>query len=150
MAITNKFLLLYHQFYADRIEALLDIAEKLYKQLPREQYICHPTIKLLARMRKADQEIIPCDPNKKDYFLKGELGKFRRYKQGLGRYRIIFCFSNTPSIIVYLYVNNENCLRKDGDKNDPYNEFARLLEKGTFSHNPLDKKMQQWIRNKVE
>jgi hypothetical protein len=33
-------------------------------------------------------------------------------------------------VIIYAWVNNENTLRKDGDKNDPYVMFAKGLNKG--------------------
>lgn len=145
----TKYTLLYHALYSDRITALIDTVESLYKNLPRDEYVQHPVVKLLARIRKADQEIIPADPNKRDYYLKGALGKFRRYKQGLGRYRLIFCFSNTPPIIVYLYLNDEHHVRKDGDRNDPYNEFLRFFKKGVFSHDPQDKVLQKWIGSKI-
>jgi mRNA-degrading endonuclease RelE of RelBE toxin-antitoxin system len=128
---------------------MLDIAEELKAKLSREEYVSHPTVKLLARLLNATLEIIPQDPNNRDYLLKGNLSKFRRYKTGLKRYRILFCFSNTPPLIIYLYVNDTDHLRKDGDKNDPYREFEMLVKKGVFSHNPDDVKMRQWIRKTV-
>lgn len=145
----TSYMLKYHQFYADRIEKLLDIAEKLYASLPRSEYRLHPTVKLLARMRQADQTIIAAVPNKRDYLLKGELSKYRRYKKGLGRFRMIFCFAANPPIIVYLYVNDDIHLRKAGSKNDPYQEFTSLIRKGMFSHNPSDPALQKWIKEKI-
>jgi len=59
---------------------------------------------------------------------------------------IIFCFSSHPKIIIYLYLNDEKHLRKEGAKTDPYEKFKKLLRKGRFSHNPNDTKTQEWIR----
>ena len=135
-----------HQFYNERISALISTVEKLHKTLARQEYVCHPLVKLLARLSKATLTIIPHNPNHRDYLLKGELAKFRRYKRGLQRFRLLFCFANQPALIVYLYVNDTNHLRKDGDKNDPYEEFKALVQKGIFSHNPNDLVMRKWIR----
>lgn len=75
----------------------------------------------------------------------GVLKKYRRYKQGLKRYRLFFIFSNNPTLIAYLYINDEKHLRKDGDKNDPYKEFSKLCNKGVFSDDPKDPKIQKWL-----
>ncbi len=147
--MTNKYQLYYHQLYAERVNIMLDFAEKLQAKVPREEYVNHPVIKLLARVSKATLEIIPQDPHKKDYLLKGSLSKFRRYKVCLQRYRLLFCFADKPPVIIHLYINDDEHLRKDGDKNDPYREFASLVKKGIFSHNPIDARMQQWIRSKI-
>lgn len=142
----SEYLLKYHDFYANKIQRLKETVKELYQKLPFEQYRQHEIVKLAARIRQADQEIIPINPNKPEYMLKGELKKFRRYKQGLQRYRLLFCFSNSPKIILYLYINDELHLRKQYDKNDPYEEFKRLVSKKIFSHLPEDPNTQKWIR----
>lgn len=142
----NNYLLRYHAFYYELISVLKERVQELYRCLPEDEYKEHETVKLAVRIRKADQEIIPQNPNLPEYYLTGELKKYRRYKQGLKRYRIIFCFSNSPKIILYLYTNTESSLRKAGDKNDPYVEFKKLVKKGIFSHNPSDPNIQKWIK----
>ncbi|EKD28771.1 MAG: hypothetical protein ACD_79C00211G0002 [uncultured bacterium] len=146
----SEYLLKYHDFYYQRILKLKERVKELYKKLPPEEFKQHEIVKLAFRIREADLKIIPQDPNKPEYFLKGELRKYRRYKQGLQRYRVLFCFSNQPKIILYLYVNNEEHLRKDFDKNDPYEEFKSLMNKKIFSHNPNDPKIQHWIQKYAE
>lgn len=131
--------------YYRRIEALKEQVKELRARLTEAEYSQHEVVKLAARVRQADQTIIPQDPDRKDYRLSGILRKYRRYKQGLQRYRLFFCFSNTPPIILYLYLNDEKHLRKDGDKNDPYAEFQRLVDRGLFSHDPSAASIQQWI-----
>jgi len=143
----NNFYLKCHELFAQRIAELKEHVKKLHDPLPKEEFIQHETVKLAARIRKATLETIPEDPNRPEYLLSGELKKYRRYKQGLQRYRIIFCFSNRPSIIIYLYVNDRDHLRKQGDKNDPYEEFKKMVRSGKFSNDPHDPKIQKWIQN---
>ncbi len=145
----NNFYLKCHEFFAQRIAELKEHVKKLQDTLPKEEFIQHEVVKLAARIRNATLEIIPEDPNRPEYLLSGELKKYRRYKQGLQRYRIMFCFSNRPSIIIYLYVNDRDHLRKQGDRNDPYEEFKKMVRSGKFSHDPQDPKIQKWIQNLV-
>lgn len=146
----SEYLLKYHEFYYQRISELKEWVKDLYKKLEPVEFRQHEIVKLAYRIRKSDQEIIPQDPDRPEYRLSGELRKYRRYKQGLRRYRIIFCFSNHPKIILYLYLNSEKHLRKAGSKSDLYEEFKKLVQKGYFSHNPNDPKIQMWIKNKIE
>lgn len=146
----SNFCLKCHDFFAQRVSELKTHVKKLKAALPKEEFIQHETVKFAARIRKATFEIIPENPNRSDYLLHGELKKYRRYKQGLQRYRIMFCFANNPPIIIYLYLNDTDHLRKAGDKKDPYEEFKRMLRKGKFSHDPQDPQMQKWIRKYVD
>jgi len=143
---TNSYLLKYHAFYSQRIAQLKAQVKQLHNKLSTEEFKQHEIVKFAYRIRKADQEIIPQNPNRPEYRLRGELKKFRRYKQGLQRYRLFFCFSEHPKIILYLYLNDEKHLRKTGAKNDPYEEFKKFVAKGIFSHNPADPKIQKWIK----
>jgi toxin YhaV len=149
LKLESKYLLRYHHFYAQRVSKLKEQVKELKKRLDPEQFKEHEIVKLAFRIRGASQETIPQDPNRPEYQLRDELRKYRRYKRGLQRYRIIFCFSSQPPIIVYLYVNDEKRLRKDGDRNDPYEEFKKQTYQGYFSHNPSDPKLQKWINNFV-
>ncbi|MBU1133622.1 MAG: type II toxin-antitoxin system YhaV family toxin [Candidatus Omnitrophica bacterium] len=142
----NKYLLRYHEFYYQRIAKLKEQVKELYKKLNPDEFKQHGIVKLAVRIRKADQEIIPENPDRPEYRLKDELKKYRRYKQGLQRYRLFFCFSSQPPIILYLYLNDEKHLRKAGSKKDPYEEFKKLAAKKHFSHNPEDPKIQKWIK----
>lgn len=57
----------------------------------------------------------------------------------------MFRFSSPPKFIVHLYLNDEEHLRKGGDKNDPYAEFKKLLRRGRSSHTPADPAFQKWL-----
>lgn len=139
----HRYLLKYHAAYYQRIQALKERVKELRKRLPEAEFAQHEVVKFAARVRRADQTIIPQNPDRRDCRLKGTLRRYRRYKQGLRRYRLFFCFSDAPPIILYLYLNDEKHLRKDGDKNDPYEQFQRLVSKGLFSHNPSAESIQQ-------
>lgn len=142
----SNYLLKYHEVYFQRISRLKQRLKELYKSLSKEEYRQHETVKLAYRIYQADQEIIPNDPDRPEYRLTGELKRYRRYKQGLRRYRLFFCFSNQPGIILYLYLNDEKHLRKSGDKNDPYEEFKKYVARGDFSNDPNDSRIQKWIK----
>lgn len=143
----SKYLLKYHEFYYQRIAKLKKQVKELHNKLSPEEFKQHEIVKLAARVREADQKTIPENPDRLEYRLGGELKKYRRYKQGLQRYRLFFCFSSRPPIIVYLYLNDEKHLRKVGSKKDPYEEFKKLVAKKYFSHAPNDPKIQKWIKN---
>lgn len=145
--MTSSYLLKYHEFYYLRIQELKEQVKELHQKLSPEEFKQHEIVKLAFRIRQADQEIIPQNPDRPEYRLSGDLRKYRRYKQGLQRYRLFFCFSNHPKIILYLYLNDEKHLRKAGSKTDPYEEFKKYVRKGHFSHQPDDPKIQQWIRD---
>ena len=143
--MTSNYLLRYHVFYYQRIAKLKEQVKGLRNKLGDEELRRNEIVKLAYRIRKADQEIIPQDPDRPEYRLSGKLRKYRRYKQGLQRYRLFFCFSNQPRIILYLYLNDERHLRKEGGRNDPYEVFKKFIGQGVFSHDPENQKIQEWI-----
>lgn len=141
-----EYLLKYNEFYYQRITILKEQVRVLRSKLELAEFKQHETVKFATRIRRADQEIIPENPDRPEYRLKGVLKKYRRYKQGLQRCRLFFCFSSRPPIILYLYLNDVKHLRKAGSKRDPYEVFKKLVVKKYFSHNPDDPKIQKWIK----
>jgi len=142
----SNYLLKYHEFYYQRIAQLKEQVKSLHKRLTPQEFKQHKIVKFAKRVYETDQKIIPENPDRPEYRLEGELKKYRRYKQGLQRYRLFFCFSNHPPIILYLYLNDEKHLRKEGSKTDPYRQFKKLVAKKYFSHDPEDPKIHRWIR----
>lgn len=142
-----NYLLKCHKFYSDRIDSLKQEIKELKNFLTEEEFSKHPDVKFAVRVRKASKEIIPEDPDRQEYQLHGDLKKYRRYKQGLQRYRLFFAFSNKPSVILYLYINDKSSLRKEGSKNDPYILFSKFVDKKQVSHDPNDPDIQSWIKN---
>lgn len=145
MKMNSRYVLKIHQLLSQRIVALKIQVKELKEKLDEESYRQHPLVKFAYRVRRAVEEIIPQDPDRPEYRLTGELKKYRRFKQGLQRYRLFFCFSSQPRIILYLYLNDERHLRKEGDKNDPYEVFKKFIMQGTFSNDPEDQKIQKWM-----
>ncbi len=143
----SNYLLKYHEFYFQRILKLKEKVKELRNKLSDKEFQQHEIVKLACRIHKADQEIITQEPDRPEYRLSGNLKKYRRYKQGLQRYRLFFCFSNQPKIILYLYLNDEKHLRKAGDKHYPYEEFNKLVTREYFSPDPNDPKIQKWINS---
>lgn len=141
----TDFIVRYHELYYRRIAELKERVRELKARLSPEEFRRHEVVKLAARVREAEREVA-LDPDRPEYLLRDELRKFRRYRRGLGRYRIIYCFSNKPPIIVFLYLNTEDSLRKEGSRRDPYEEFKALLRRGAVSSDPGDPKTQRWIQ----
>jgi len=148
--MASDYLLRFHDFYYERILSLKEQVQRLKANLTPTEFSQHEVAKFAARVRRADHEIIPEDPDRKDYRLRGGLRKYRRYKQGLKRYRLFFCFSSTPPIILYLYLNDQKHLRKEASRTDPYEQFSKFVRKGMFSHDPSDERIQKWIRTGTE
>ena len=142
----TKYLVKYHEFYYQRVHEIKSRVKELKERLSPEEFARHETVKLAIRIRAAEQEIAG-DPHRPEYLLHAELRKFRRYKRGLGRYRILFCFSGKPPIIVFLYLNTADALRKAGSRHDPYEQFKAMLRRGQVSHDPSDPKTGKWIAN---
>lgn len=139
-----KYLVKYHELYHRRIQELKSRVRELKGQLSPEEFARHETVKLAVRIRDAEKEVAD-DPHRPEYLLRDELRKFRRYKRGLGRYRIIFCFSGKPPIIIFLYLNTADSLRKAGSRQDPYELFKAMLRRGEVTHDPGEPKVQKWI-----
>ena len=78
----SSYLLKYHDFYFQRIAKLKEQVKELHNKLSNEEFRQHEIVKLAYRIREADQEIIPQDPNRPEYRLTGDLRKYRRYKHG--------------------------------------------------------------------
>ena len=102
-------------------------------------YKTHPKTKLLASIFKAMSQTVPANPAAPEFRLGKTLGTaastnahWRRVKKGLpSRYRLFFRYASSPvKLIVYVWFNDEDTLRKAGSKTDVYETFGRMLAKG--------------------
>jgi toxin YhaV len=61
-----------------------------------------------------------------------EYSNWRRVKKGMpDRDRLFFRFASSPvQLIVYVWFNDEDTLRKAGSKTDVYEAFKRMLMRG--------------------
>jgi toxin YhaV len=129
-------------FYFKVFKAALDELEATVSELARRDpkgYKAHPKTKLLASVYQAITSQVPANPDAAEFRLGKTLKSaiaanthWRRVKKGLpDRYRLFFRFASSPvKLIVYVWFNDEDTLRKAGAKTDVYETFKRMLSKG--------------------
>ncbi|WP_028302968.1 type II toxin-antitoxin system YhaV family toxin [Oceanospirillum maris] len=133
-----------HTFYLMK-EILQDLQAKVEKlkqrvvaqNLSKQEFLSHPDVVLFRQVLENIRHHVPSNPAHKDFALGNTLGKenrsFRRVKKHLKpRYRIFFRYqSSAPKSIIYIWMNDENTIRKEGDKNDVYATFLKMIKSGT-------------------
>lgn len=128
----NGWTLLFHPAFQARFDSLAADVKALKTAAP-DTWRDHPKAKLLERVRRIVFEEIPLDPDAPEYRQGNTLAeanqRWRRAKF-LQRFRLFFRFDSESKIIVIVWVNDENTLRKAGAKTDPYAVFARKLAHG--------------------
>jgi toxin YhaV len=126
-------------YFFRTFKAALDELEAVVTQLAQvdpKGYKAHPKTKLLASVYKAITEMVPANPDAPEFRLGKTLGvnntNWRRVKKGMpDRYRLFFRFASNPvKVIVYVWFNDEDTLRKAGAKTDVYETFKRMLARG--------------------
>jgi toxin YhaV len=126
-------------FYFKIFKAALDELECDVAKLARRDsvnYKSHPKTRLLASIYKSITETVPANPDHPDFRLGKTLGaaysNWRRVKKGMpDRYRLFFRFASKPiKVIVYVWFNDDDTLRKAGAKTDVYAVFQRMLVRG--------------------
>ena len=126
-------------FYFRIFKAALDELESQVTALAAcdpKGYKTHPKTRLLASIYKAILHTVPASPDHPDFRLGKTLGaayvNWRRVKKGMpDRYRLFFRFASTRvKLIVYVWFNDEDTLRKAGSRTDVYEAFRRMLSRG--------------------
>jgi len=126
-------------YYYRTFKAALDELEALVTKLAADDpagYKTHPKAKLLASVYRAITQLVPANPDAPQFRLGKTLGSastnWRRVKKGMpDRYRLFFRFASSPvKVIVYVWFNDEDTLRKAGLKSDVYESFMRMLARG--------------------
>ena len=121
-----------HRLFQQQLEGLTSRVERLAKQEPA-RFPSHPSVKMLATIRRLILEVIPRDPGAPEFRLGSTLGPDNRHwfrAKFHQRYRLFFRFSTQHRIIIYAWVNDETSLRKAGSKSDTYAQFKLMLERG--------------------
>ena len=138
-------------YYYRTFKAALDELEAFVAKLSQDDpsgYRKHPKTRLLASVYRAVLQLVPANPEAPDFRLGKTLGSenthWRRVKKGMpDRYRLFFRFASNPvKVIVYVWFNDEDTLRKAGSKTDVYESFKRMLARGVV---PTD--MGQLLRD---
>lgn len=133
--IANGWRLYYHRIFKAALDELEATVVKLAASDP-SGYKTHPKAKLLASLYRAVTDLVPANPDAPDFRLGKTLGSenthWRRVKKGMPeRYRLFFRFASSPvKVIVYVWFNDEDTLRKVGSKTDVYETFRRMLSRG--------------------
>lgn len=133
--IRNGWRLYRHRLFAERINKLEQAVAALSASDPAG-YKQHPKTKLLASVFKAINETVPANPADPVFRLGHTLGEgyahWRRVKKGMPqRYRLFFRFVSSPlPLIVFVWLNDEDTLRKEGARTDVYLRFRAMLERG--------------------
>ena len=131
-------------YYFRAFKAALDELEAAVTRLALDDprgYKTHAKAKLLALVYKAITEVVPVNPDAAEYRLGKTFGadniKWRRVKKGMpDRFRLFFRFASNPvKVIVYVWFNDEDTLRKAGAKTDVYETFKRMLASGVVPRN---------------
>jgi len=133
--VPNGWQLYYYRVFKAALDELEAVVSKLASRDP-DGYRTHPTTKLLASIHRAVIQLVPANPDAMEFRLGKTLGDahthWRRVKNGMpDRYRLFFRFASTPlKVIVFVWFNDEDTLRKAGSKTDVYEAFKRLLARG--------------------
>lgn len=85
----------------------------------------HTTFRMV---QEAIKTIIPRNPIDRSYGLSGPLSDYFRLKKG--RMRICWAANSTTRKVTILFISET--MRKEGDANDPYNIFTKLVMSGKF------------------
>jgi toxin YhaV len=131
----NGWQLFYFMAFKTALDELEQTVARLAERDPAH-YKTHPKTKLLASIYKAVTQSVPRFPDHPGYRLGDALGaqyrNWRRVKKGMpDRYRLFFRFASSPiQLIVYVWFNDEDTLRKAGSKTDVYQAFRRMLTRG--------------------
>jgi toxin YhaV len=133
--IANGWQLFYFKVFKEALDELEQAVTKLAQRDP-SGYKSHPKTRLLASIYKAITQMVPTNPDHSDFRLGKTLGSqytnWRRVKKGMpDRYRLFFRFASKPiKLIVYVWFNDEDTLRKAGSKTDVYEVFKSMLSRG--------------------
>ena len=108
---------------------------ELKGSLPADQFAAHPDVKLFAALVAIVHEVVPQDPSAKEFRLGKSLGShadWRRVKRhGLpNRWRLFFRFSSVEKVIVFVWLNDDATVRKEGAQTDVYKVFKAMLDAG--------------------
>jgi len=139
--VINGWGIFYFVLFAEILTKLEQDVTRLSQKLDETNFKQHPKVKLLASVFNIVKTVVPVDPNDRNFLLGNTLGSknrsFRRVKKTSlpPRYRLFFKFSSQDESIIYIWLNDDTCLRKDGDKRDVYTVFKKMIKQGHVPKN---------------
>src|ERR1700723_2448258 len=115
------------EFSATAASVYSQLHENMQKAEARGEFgTAHHTI--FRMVEQTIKHVISRDPLNRSCLLAVPLSRFFRIKKG--RYRICWAASSEKNKVVILFISET--LRNQGDANDPYNIFTRLVMSGKF------------------
>lgn len=121
-----------HPLFEQHLAKLVSQVEALQARDPLD-YRDQSATKLLATINRYIREIISRDPNAAEVRQGNTLGAGNRHlfrTKFHERYRLFYRFSIKEKVIIYVWVNDEDTLRKAGSKTVPYVAFRSMLGAG--------------------
>ncbi len=132
--IRNGWEIYFHRYlFGEQRRQLKAQVSQLKSKLPPEEFVKNTTVKLLAAVMTGIKEKIVLDPFAPQFALKGPLKHYGRLK-GMGlsdRYHLFFrAFkAEDRKVLIIIWLGFP---RKEGDKNDCYEVFSRMVSNGDF------------------
>jgi toxin YhaV len=121
------------QLFGQQYREISARVQTLKTELKPDDFKTHATVKLFAALTIGIEEKITSNPFASHFALTGALKRYSRMKKmGLpARYRLFFRVFDTQELksIVILWLGYP---RKEGDKNDCYTVFTKMVERGKF------------------
>jgi toxin YhaV len=105
--------------------------EELARKSP-DAYRQHPKTIFLRDVSDIILSQVPADPGADRYQQGSKLGaKYRHWRRAKfrRRFRLFFRYSSTHKTIIYVWLNDEDSLRKEGSRSGPYVIFRSMLER---------------------
>ena len=122
-----------HPLLLDQIDRLIAAAERA-RRSDSAGWQGNANVRLLASLRDLMFERVPRDPLAAAFRQGNTLGPAHRHwfraRFGGNRFRLFFRADSASRIVVYVWVNDRDTLRKAGAASDPYAVFARMLARG--------------------
>lgn len=119
-----------HPLFLDQVERLLTAVERAKRSDP-ETWQGKADMKLLAALKALILDRIPRDPLATEFHqgntLRREHRHWFRAKFAGNRFRLFFRADSRARVIVYVWVNDRDTLRKAGAGTDPYAVFEHML-----------------------
>lgn len=130
--VVNGWSLFVYPPFAERWRALrAEVEEK--RRLDPEGYRHSAAAKFFQALRRVVLQEIPADPGAERVQQGLTLGKAHRHwrrAKFVQRFRLFFRYHSGARIIVFVWLNDEQSLRKAGSRSDPYQVFREMLERG--------------------
>ena len=118
----------YHVVLTDSAKAVYVDLHAKHKAAEAKGDLTNSACTTFRMVQEAIKVIIPQNPIDRKYALSGSLSNIFRIKKG--RYRICWIASSEHRIIFILFISES--LRKEGDANDPYRVFTKMVMTGEF------------------